>query len=184
MTLTPIKIGILHRDYDYILRMARLSEIGGKSAVRGIDRDVTLGEDQRTGHIAEAALHKYWFGHLTYYAIGRWYKNQYRDSGDGGSDIHAMNVDVKGTLLRTFDRALEDYRLCVRPAEMHEDWVYILALVAMLKNNETLAAGVYLMGWASSDMFGPPEASGIFQGAHVITAHQLHALPPLRQLWR
>lgn len=182
--IAPVKIGITHAQHEYIRSMARLSELGGKSAIRGIDRAVTLGEDQETGHLAEAALHLYWFGHITNYAIGRWYKNQYKDQGDGGSDIHAMNLDVKGSLLRTDDRPLTDYHLCVRPNEMHDDWVYILALVHHLTGNKAVSVGVYLMGWASSDMFGPAEETGAFMGAHVLKADKLHSLMPIRHTWR
>ena len=182
--MTPIKIGITHAQHKYVKKMALLSEIGGRSAIRGIDRAVTLGEDQETGHLAEAALHIYWFGHLSNYAIGRWYKNQYKDSGDGGSDIYAMNVDVKGSLLRRDDKDLKSYHLCVRPCEMHDDWVYVLALVYHLAGNKNVSVGVYLMGWASTDMFGPVEESGVFMGAHILKADKLVALPPLRQMWR
>jgi hypothetical protein len=142
-------------------------------------------EDQCVGMIAEAALHKYWFGHLTYWCVQRFYQNRAPYSGDGGSDIYATNLDVKGSLIRDANKPLESYHLVVRPGEFRGDWVYVLALVAFLQTPPELEAGVFLMGWADSDMFPVDvDKEGVFAGAYTLKADQLHPMMPLRHRWR
>ena len=170
-------------EVEFVIRFAKLAEIGGKSNIRETsqDRIKYLGDDQLVGQLGEAALHKYWYGHLLEYARFRWFKNRNKSSGDHGIDIMPFNIDVKGSLLRNGNRSFDNYRLAVRPQERHKDWIYISALVKLEDNGGAL---VYLMGWETDDNLpSEPDIDGALKGAYTITNSNLKPLMPLRTLW-
>ena len=175
-----ITIHLTDPELSFIKRNALAAEINGVSRMREKeDRLDNLKTDSLVGQMATAGLHKYWFGHITNYAKERWRQNLNPRNGDGGCDIEALNVDVKGSLIRYEQMKVDDYHLIVRPAEFHHGWVYVHALVNMNRYD------VYLTGWAESAMFpGETENNGHFKGAFVLPVPELYPLMPLRHLWR
>lgn len=159
--------------------MAKKACIGGSSAVRQEDRSARLLEDQIIGQMGQMALSLYWFGTPQPYLDARAYANAHPTEGDGGSDILDMNLDVKTSLMRASDDPFS-YRMLVRPRERHEGNVYILALIPKLLKVDTQ---VNLVGWvADHELPKNPATMGQFAGAYLVTADQLHPLPPIR--WR
>lgn len=114
-----IEINITPSEMKFIRRFGGDAEIGGKSAVRKNinDRKGSLSEDQLIGQLAEAALHKYWYGHLLEYSRSRWFRNQVPNIGDGGIDIPPLNIDVKGSKIRDDNKPIISYNLLVRQYE-------------------------------------------------------------------
>ena len=154
--------------------------IGGQSEIREDNRQSTLSGDQMVGQIGTLAGHKWYCGHPLDYLLSRAYANRAPTVGDGGADISMSNIDFKASLMRRSQNPL-DYRLPLRPKERHDDWVYILALVAKYTEEE---ATVHLVGWADTKMFPQQvESSGPFSGAYVLAAKDLNPLPPLRWTW-
>lgn len=176
--LEPVRIPVSETMLRTAQRFAKAACIGGSSSVRDdIDRMERLMEDQTVGQLGQMALAIWKDGHMGEYLIQRAAANQYPTHGDGGADFVGGNIDVKASLMRASEDPML-YRLAVRPAEMHDGWVYVLALV------EPFMVGVQLVGWAlSSDLTAKPAASeGTFAGAYVINAPELRPLPPLE--WR
>lgn len=177
----PIVIAIPSLELRAIKAMAIRAEIGGNSHIRERqDRIDNLSEDQLTGQLATYALHRYLYGDAWIYKIDRWNRNKNPYNGDGGYDVPGLNVDVKGSMVRT-KLPLWEHRLAIRPAERHGGWVYVLALVI----NDTDTYRVNLMGWASDDMLpqNPDPPNSAFSGAFTIKANQLMALPPFTYKW-
>ena len=158
--------------------MAKAAEIGGKSHIRtGEDRLEKLSQDQIVGQVADAAFHVYLHGHGLEWKRKRWYQNHFPRVGDGGSDVPPSNIDVKGSLRRG-TLPFEAYRLAVRPPELHENWVYVLAIV------EEDFKFCHFLGWASTSMLPiDVEQAGTFAGAYVLPAVKLYPLPPIVWNW-
>lgn len=178
MRPTPIRIPVSETMLRTAQRFGKLACIGGGSSVRDdADRMERLMEDQTVGQLGQMALAIWKDGHMGEYLIQRAAANQYPTQGDGGADFVGSNIDVKASLMRASDDPML-YRLAVRPAEMHDGWVYVLALV------EPFMVGVQLVGWAlSSDLTAQGMAEeGTFRGAYVMSAEVLRPLPPLE--WR
>lgn len=154
---------------------AQACALGGTSQVRASDRQVMLYEDQVVGQLGTVALHRYWFGHLELYLLGRYFQNKNPWQGDQGEDIPGANIDVKTSLMR---RSLDPltYNLPVRARERHPDWVYVLALLPPDYQESRMA---WLVGWISdAELPSTPKADGPLAGAFVVPATDLHPLPP------
>lgn len=157
---------------------AQACALGGTSHIRGAsDRAASLTEDQVIGQLGTIAMHKYWFGDLTRYLMGRYVQNQHKWDGDGGDDMLGGNLDVKTSLMRRSPDPLY-YNLLVRPRERHDGWVYVLALVPV-DYKDTLR--VHLLGWlGDAELPTEPMADGPMAGAFKVPAVDLNALPPVR----
>lgn len=159
--------------------------IAGASHVRKADRQATMELDGLTGHLAMLAFHEYMQPHGVFtYATMRWYQDKSPATGDGGHDYPQLNVDVKASRIRDPERHLvRGYHLIVRPAERHEDWIYVCALVDFDDGWQDAGAGaiVHLIGWATTAMFPYKVApKGMFEGAYVLACSELKALMPFR----
>lgn len=171
----PIEIPVSEGMLRTAQRLGRAACIGGRSSVRDAeDRMDALEQDQIVGQLGQMALSLWKDGHLGEYLIQRAVANADPLRGDGGSDLVGSNVDVKASLMRSSDDPLS-YRLPVRPAELHDGWVYVLALV------DPMMTRVWLVGWATSeDLEGVrPAIDGPFLGARCIPAVRLRPLPPI-----
>jgi len=162
---------------------ARLACLGGRSSVRGADRAAALKVDQFVGQLGNAALSIYLTGSTDAYARTRREANETPWRGDGGSDLLGLPLDIKTSLMRC-SRDPYDYRLIVRPAELHDGHTYVLGLVEHPAwSGSTLRdmgeATVHLVGWARREGLGSPEASGMFAGACVLGAHLLNPMMPV-----
>jgi hypothetical protein len=171
-----ITIKLTSDDVTIVRAMANMSAIGGRSNIRSDDRQAMLHEDQLVGHIGMIAASKLLFGSREPYLTARWYANQYRYQGDGGSDVPGANIDVKTSRMRGGNDPL-GYRLAVTAQERKCGTIYVLALVDSLEDK---SAHVRLLGWATSDMLPDmPDTEGMFAGAYVLRAHQLNPLMPI-----
>lgn len=168
--LVPISESMLSLS----VRFAKAACIGGQSSVRGDDRAEKLLEDQTVGQLGQMALAVWKDGHIGEYLMQRAAANAYPTQGDGGADLIGSNIDVKSSLMRGSDDPMQ-YRLAVRPAEMHDGWVYVLACVPQQMD------AVHLVGWATSTdlQLRPPESEGVFAGARTLFADELRPLPPI-----
>ena len=178
-----ITIRLNKNEIDFIKTLSKDAEIGGASNVyRDHDTRMNqLSEDQLFGQLGEAALHKYWYGHLLEYSRSRWYRNRVPYIGDNGHDLMPFNIDVKCSKIRNQRLDFLGYNLIVRPNERHDGWVYVLALGELHDEN---SAFIHLMGWASDDMLPHhPEDTGIFSGAFVLPCKSLKELMPLKTFW-
>jgi len=175
--MQPIRIPVSSTMLDVARRFAEAACMGGSSSVRGSDRLERLMEDQTVGQLGQMALAIWKDGHLGEYLIQRAAANTYPTHGDGGADLVGSNVDVKSSLMRA-SSDWSAYRLPVRPAEMHDGWVYVLALV------EPDLSAVLLVGFATSTEVsaGGLEQGGPFAGAYTMAAADLRPLPPID--WR
>lgn len=125
-------------------------------------------------------MSRYLGGTPLFYQLTRTIRDLNPTQGDDGGDLLATNVDVKCSLKRASPDPLR-YRLLVRPTERHPDRVYVLALV----DQDYLDTGlVTLVGWCRTDDL-PEEVArdGPFAGAYVLSASQLHPLPPFSFSW-
>ena len=172
-----ITIWLGQEAMDLVSGTAKRAEIGGRSRIReDADRFANLRVDQMVGQLGQLALHRYWYGHDWEYRRGRALQDKYPGIGDGGCDLPLANVDVKASLLRS-GRELLEHHLLVRPAERHEGWVYVLALVTISAQE---SGKVDLVGWASEAMLPTePVRMGILEGAFALPAQKLNPLPPV-----
>lgn len=161
-----------------IRQMAKAAELNGRSHIRQPgDRQEKLSQDNMIGQVADAAFHVYLMGHGMEWKRKRWYQNHYPWQGDGGSDVPPSNIDVKGSL-RHGGLPFDAYRLAVRPAELHADTVYVLAIV------EQDYSWCHFLGWASTAMLpADVESDGTFAGAYILQASKLYPLPPIVWNW-
>lgn len=166
-----------------VRKNAEAACIGGRSNVRGSDRQEALSEDQIVGQAGQYAGSLWLYGNIVPYLNSRWVANQNPTKGDGGCDLIGTNIDFKTSRVRSRSRDLLSYRLAVRPRELYDDWTYVLALVTRLEDASPIE--VKLIGWASTKMLpSEPEVSGVFFGAFTVRGADLCPLPPLRHLWR
>ena len=167
MPLSPAEVAFCREQ-------ARSAEIGGRSQVRGADRQTALVEDQMVGQIGTYAGHKLLFGNAQLYRLSRYFANIYPMRGDGGSDVPGANIDFKASLRRSPDRPLIDYRLAVRPAERHAGMIYMLVVV------EADYTHAHIVGWlAESALPAEPESAGVFAGAYVVKGGALNPVMPI-----
>jgi hypothetical protein len=173
-TRRTILIPISESMLSLAVRFAKAACLGGQSSIRAGDRMEKLLEDQTVGQLGQMALAVWKDGHIGEYLMQRAAANNYPTHGDGGADLIGSNIDVKTSLMRGSDDPMQ-YRLAVRPAEMHDGWVYMLAVVPQQMD------AVHLVGWATStDMQArPPEDAGHFMGARTLFADELRPLPPI-----
>ena len=132
-----------------------------------------LSEDQLVGQVTTCAASE-WLIKDNGRAYDKERKIRYNNpyEGDGGIDLYPYPIDVKGSKIRRKNKPLPTYTLPVRPKELHEDCIYVLALADL----DDMC--VYLVGWASYEMFSKyPESSGIFKGAHTLKANALNIMP-------
>lgn len=167
-----VEVALSQSELSFIRRYAHQAEIGGRSAVRGTDRQEALETDQLIGMMGNYAINKYLSGDSRSFRLSRHIANQYPFAGDGGSDVLGANIDIKTSLVRT---GLELHRhwLAVRPVETHPQTVYVLGLVPPERNK------VILMGWAIETELQPIKA-GVFAGAIGLQAVDLHPMMPIR----
>ena len=167
------------RAYDIRLAEAQAEAcaMGGESQIRATkERAEKLLEDQIIGQVGTIALHRYWFGHVEQYMVGRYFQNKMPWEGDGGEDIPGANIDVKSSLMRR-SQDPTTYNLPIRPRERHPNWVYALALLPL---DYRESRRVHLMGWIGDDELpAQPKTDGPLAGAFVIPVTQLHRLPPV-----
>ncbi len=176
MARDVLRIAFTEEQSAAVRAMSGHAEIGGRSAVRHDrqDRMESLGTDQLVGQYGECALHLLVFGDVEPYIARRQRINLTPFEGDSGSDIDGLPWDIKTSLMRAGPDPF-GYRLPVRPAERHEDFVYILALMSDVQVPEVL-----LVGWIREEEI--PQhiiVSGPFCGAHVVRASFLHPMEEL-----
>lgn len=167
-----VEVAISSMELAFVKRYASQAEIGGRSAVRGADRQMTLQEDQVIGMMGNYAINKYLSGNAHSFRLSRHLINQYPTMGDSGSDVPGLNVDIKTSLVRT-EMPYKRHSLVVRSAERHAQTVYVLGLVPPERDK------VLLMGWAVNEEL-KPITTGIFTGAWGLQADALHPMMPLR----
>lgn len=172
-----VSYAIVESELRVIERYARAAELGGRSHVRKPDeRCASLRTDQLVGQLCTFAGTMYLTGKCEMYALARDRANANPYVGDGGTDIPGYRIDIKGSLMRRSPDPMT-YRLLVRPRERHADTTYILALASSV----VMPITVHLVGWLSDEEIErPPEWTGIFSGAHVVPASQLHPMSSLR----
>jgi hypothetical protein len=154
---------------------AKLACLGGASHIRDEqDRLDRLFEDQVVGQLGQYYLSVWLHGTPAEYHLQRCVCNQRPTEGDGGADIIGSNLDVKASLMRASSDPMR-YRLAVRPAELNDGWIYVLALV------EPMFTKIHLMGFAVADdlLERSTENEGPFAGARCIAASELTPLPPI-----
>jgi hypothetical protein len=146
--------------------------IGGISRIyQGTDRQKNLNIDNYVGQLANLALSLYIYGNTDAYERAREIANENPYSGDGGSDLPGLNIDIKGSLIRNPNKDLLSYCLPVRPRERHKDTAYILALIK--------DENVNLIGWTPENKLPAGVcSSGTFKGAYIKPATELLPLPP------
>lgn len=156
---------------------AKASSINGTSRLReGGTRGLNLSEDAMVGQIGACVGSLWLTGSPLPYMTARHYANLMPSLGDKGSDLPALNVDFKTSLMRRSQDPLA-YHLLVRPRERHKGVVYVHILVNGILEN----IKAYITGWATEDML-PKETvqSGPLKGAHMIPVPELNPVPPLR----
>jgi hypothetical protein len=163
-------------------RNALIACKGGKSAVRyDGERGDRLFVDNLVGQLGMMAVCKYLHGSITDYIVNQFYANLYRNSGDGGHDLTAVNLDVKSArFIEGGERELLDYRLAVHLSEWHPRWIYVLAVVEPEKRD------VHLVGWAETGDFPDqplPSTERRFKDSYVLKGRELNRLPPFRWDW-
>lgn len=165
-------------DMDMIVQYAKDAEVGGSSQIRTQqDRRANLKEDQIIGQICNFAGIMHFTGNKDLYIQIREKANANKFKGDDGEDIPGYKLDIKGSLMRASKNPL-DYRLLVRPRERHQDWTYVLALVPSLDR----PIKVHLVGWAKDEELPKvPAENGVFKGAYVMDAFELHLIQSLKQ---
>jgi hypothetical protein len=131
------------------------------------------GEDQLVAQLGHWAFCYWKDGHDQEYRRHRDLCNAYRFSGDGGSDVIGLNVDVKTSMMRRGD---DPWRYHLIERKPQPGTVYVLALVP-----QSLEA-VHVMGWQTGEQMeraGVVE-SGPLSGCHCVPAWNLVKLPPFR----
>ena len=175
---------------------ATLMELGGKSFRDKDSRKENLSLDQLVGALGEMAFSIYLTGSKHAWELTRRARNTCIGVGDDGEDLLGLNVDVKTSLVRSISRPIWEYNLAVRPAELRDGTVYVLALVTKLSFEQREftseespgwqtddGATVNLMGWAErEDLPLSPNSSGTFAGAYSLPANGLNRLPSFRWL--
>lgn len=167
-------------DYDACARHARIAELGGTSHVRGeADRASQLSVDQLVGQLGTMAVTFLLTGSTALYLQERTERDKDRWKGDGGSDVPGARIDIKTSLRRNRRNSASTYNLLVRPAELHDNWVYVLAVVMDL-DHKARTALVEVVGWASSyDLPKNVEDRGEFKGAYRIRGRDLRSTDDL-----
>ena len=173
-----IHVVLSEDEVELALWQAAHCSFGGVSRVRSTDRSTTVHSDNVVGQLGQIALHKYWHGHLLWYGVGRHRQNQTPLQGDGGEDLLGTNVDVKTSVMRAGSDPTR-YNLLVRPAERHDCWVYVLALIEP-DWEDALPPTVLLAGWYNDEDLPKPEPLGPFRGACKVPVAKLHPLPPVQ----
>lgn len=169
-----IEVRLSASEMAFLKRQAAKAEIGGKSHVRGADRQDKLRQDQLVGLMGHFAAIRALFGSSWLFQLQRHFAGVYPLDSDGGADCPGARLDVKSSLITKPN--LLDYRLPVRPRERHNGMVYLLALVE-LEPRPT----AHLVGWCTAEMLpDKPATDGPFSGAYVIGARELHPIMPLR----
>jgi hypothetical protein len=161
------------------------AELGGASKFRSEQkRKELMSIDQFIGvGLGELAGNKHFFKTFYYY-LGRDYRDKHHRNGDGGCDTPGYKIDYKTS--RGVTSHLLSYHLAVRPAEWHEDHTYVFILVDTFGVTDvdqlvrTGAFGIYLVGWATTEMLPTETAtSGTFKGAYILRANQLQPIGSL-----
>lgn len=150
--------------------------INGKSNIRSKDREKEGMTDQLVGQLGEYSIAKF-FKNPEAYFRRREELDKTPWKGDNGSDFGDLKIDVKASLMRR-SKDIFTYNLLVRPKEYHENTFYVLCLIDELDEGYK----VYLVGYATTDMFPPIEQSGPFKGAHKLKATKLLEITALARL--
>lgn len=158
------------------MKHAKNASLGGNSHIRKrSDRMANLSEDQLVGQLGEFALCRWMRNEKAY-----WERREAIDKnpwvGDDGVDYPGFHLDVKTSLMRRHMDPSK-YNLPVRPAERHDENVYILALVEPIIMMDMFY--VWLIGWAKDEELPSPRKTGIFQGAHLMPVNKLHEMDQL-----
>ncbi len=159
---------------------ASLMELGGKSFRDKESRMENLSLDQLVGALGEMAFSIYLTGSTQAWELTRRARNACIGVGDDGEDLLGLNLDVKTSLVRSITRPMWEYNLAIRPAELRDGTVYVLALIPELSDERAV---VNLMGYAErEDLPLSPNNSGTFTGAYCLPANGLVRLPSFRWL--
>jgi len=160
---------------DEVATRARPLESHFGSAIR---KQSLIARDYWVGFAGELALSRYLTGGDEAFLRSR---EQLEKGGtDCGEDVPGFRVDIKSSWA-SFNRPKKYHRLAVRPAQLLDDWIYILGLYDDCR--------LTMMGWATTrDLRSSFDklCYGGFLGAHVIRADKLNPMPgstEARQLW-
>lgn len=166
-------------EWSLISHHASFACVGGSSCVRPdrADRMGMIGEDQIVGQAFEAGIHLCRDGHLFAYDERRRWFNANPHASDNGIDIvwSGVEIDVKGSLMRSERLGILDYRLPVQPHEMHDNRIYVLGLMS---REDMACRRIVLVGWVRREELPTrPEGTKAFPTAHTVKARNLHPLP-------
>lgn len=171
-----IRLGFNAEQITLAKKYAKNAEIGGGSSVRSADRKTELSFDQFKGQIGNMALSLYLSGTLEGYIASREKADKNPTLGDDGSDYPNLLWDVKTSgVKRGSRRRMGDYRLCVRPAEIHPETTYVLALLEYLRDDWTFAQ-VALVGCMTTEQLPEKPWGGDFGSARGDWARNLYPL--------
>jgi len=174
-----VRIRITDEELEFIKRSIGLSYTG-RFVVPGVDPKYREINARLCRSIALFAWHKYWFGSGESYAVHQWYTAR---GAEYQWDVRGMNVKVVGYISEDSAKTLSSYKLSVKKSDIGEETgVWVLAVVVMIdrKKSKEVAAGVYLLGWADSDMLLENAED---RDLAEFPAHSLCMLPPIRHFW-
>ena len=149
--------------------------IGGKSNVRGSDREEKLFEDQLVALTGLLGYCLWSTDSDEEYRKVRDVANANPRKGDNG-DIVGTRIDVKTSRMRNQKDPLR-FCLPIRPRERHVGWSYVLALVTDLPGSKNESGTVLLMGWApEAELPNITNPYGVFSGAYTIPVTDLRPM--------
>jgi len=167
--------------WETISRHARASCLDGKSSIihDRAERRSRLWRDALVGHSGELALSLYMFGHPHAYVKSRLEREKNPWAGDGGTDLPGTRLDVKTSYLGP-GKSPSGYALFVRPREFHQETVYVLGTMTVLRS--PFKAYVGLVGWMPGKEYHQFKQSYTYHGEKIqgVPIQQLYPMMPLR----
>lgn len=164
-----VAVEILPEEYEICYQNALLA--CPNFASRFQETRIRPETDKLVGQIGEAAGSKWFLGNEGFrlYQKTREHVNKNPHNGDGGTDLLGYKINFKTSMIRSA-KPLDTYNLVLRPAERHDDVVYVQLLVTPdLK-------GAFILGWLDEkNMTKKPVDHGIFKGAYVTGFEYLHS---------
>jgi len=164
---------------DECRQRAVKAEIGGRSRIYQDheERMDHLGEDQFLGQVGQMCLSIHLTGDVLSYREARDKADANPTEGDGGEDLVGIRTDIKCSRMRSKTRRMGDYSLVIPPRELHEGFMYILALVSYKGDHKDLTSlKVMLVGWNNADELEKDEDWLGNGPKHVKEARKLHPL--------
>jgi len=161
-------------DFELIKANAEAANLCYGSKIKDrAEQKKTNAEDQLIGQLGEWAGCIWLRGSADEYFTRREEINKTPWLGDNGADVTGSNVDIKASFMRNRKMNILDYKLFVRPIDMHPNRIYVLAL-AYPDEPQT----VYLIGWEKSSVLERNLVDTKFGKIHTRVAHELNPLPP------